>query len=119
MPEWVATRRHSGRAGPPHVIAERFLVRKGATDDGQWEQLAPFQEMEIGVPHELGKLIELELDRLSISEQRVLEAGSLMMRSITQVRTLGSRRASRGSKTMRAGWKAAFRTAKTLWCAAI
>jgi len=61
-----------------HVIAERFLVRKGATDDGQWEQLAPFQEMEIGVPHELGKLIELELDRLSISEQRVLEAGSLM-----------------------------------------
>ena len=61
-----------------HVIAERFLVRKGATDNGQWEQLAPFQEMEIGVPHELGKLIELELDRLSITEQHVLEAGSLM-----------------------------------------
>ena len=61
-----------------HVIAQRFLVRKGATDDGQWEQLAAFQEMEIGVPHELGKLIELELDRLSPREQRVLEAGSLM-----------------------------------------
>ena len=61
-----------------HMIAEGVLVRKAATNDGRWEQLIPFSEMEIGVPGELAKRIELEIDRLSLEEQRVLEAGSLM-----------------------------------------
>jgi predicted ATPase len=61
-----------------HMIAEGFLVRKAATNEGQWEQVIPFSEMEIGVPSELAKRIELEMDRLSPEEQRVLEAGSLM-----------------------------------------
>lgn len=63
-----------------HMIAEGFLVRKAETHEGQWEreQLIPFSEMEIGVPGELAKRIELEIDRLSPEEQRVLEAGSLM-----------------------------------------
>ena len=61
-----------------HMTAEGFLVRKAAINAGQWEQPIPFSEMEIGVPSELAKGIELEIDRLSPEEQRVLEAGSLM-----------------------------------------
>ena len=61
-----------------HMIAERFLVRDGGKAEGKWEQAHPISEMEISVPSELAKLIELEIDRLSPREQRVLEAGSLM-----------------------------------------
>ena len=63
-----------------HMITEGFLVRKPAAEEGRWEQAQaiPFSEMEIGVPCELTKRIELEIDRLSTEEQRVLEAGSLM-----------------------------------------
>jgi predicted ATPase len=61
-----------------HMIAERFLVRKGKADEGRWELLTPVSELEISVPSELAKLIELEIDRLSPLEQKVLEAGSLM-----------------------------------------
>jgi predicted ATPase/DNA-binding winged helix-turn-helix (wHTH) protein len=63
-----------------HMIAEGFLVRSAAKNEGQWNrgQLIPFTEMEIGVPGELAKRIELEIDRMSPEEQRVLEAGSLM-----------------------------------------
>jgi predicted ATPase len=60
-----------------HMIAERFLVRKGSNNQGGWEQLSSVAEMEISVPRELATLIELEIDRLSPKEQRVLEAGSL------------------------------------------
>jgi predicted ATPase len=62
-----------------HLIAQRFLVRGGA--DGvaaQWEQRAPFQEMEASVPDGLAQMIELEIERLSPEEQRMLEAGSLI-----------------------------------------
>jgi len=61
-----------------HMIAERFLVRKGAKNEGRWEQLNSISEMEMSVPNELATLIELEIDRLSPTEQKVLEAGSLM-----------------------------------------
>jgi predicted ATPase/DNA-binding winged helix-turn-helix (wHTH) protein len=62
-----------------HLIAQRFLVRGGA--DGvaaQWEQRAPLQEMEASVPDGLAQMIELEIERLSPEEQRMLEAGSLI-----------------------------------------
>ena len=61
-----------------HMIAERFLVRKGANNEGGWQQLSSVVEMEISVPGELATLIELEIDRLNPKEQSVLEAGSLM-----------------------------------------
>jgi predicted ATPase len=61
-----------------HMIAERFLVHKGANDEGTWEQHPPVAEMEISVPCELARLIELEIDCLNRKEQSVLEAGSLM-----------------------------------------
>jgi predicted ATPase len=58
-----------------HLIAQCFLVRNGA---GQWEQRAPFQEMEAGVPDQLARMIEMEIGRLSEDEQQLLEAASLM-----------------------------------------
>jgi predicted ATPase len=63
-----------------HMIAEGFLVRIAETNEERWDrgQRIPFTDMEIGVPCELAKRIELEIDRLSPEEQRVLEAGSLM-----------------------------------------
>ena len=76
-----------------HLIAERFLVRRqidgsdgrndgsdgsGSASSAQWQQRTPFQEMEAGVPDGLAQMIELEMERLTPEEQRMLEAGSLM-----------------------------------------
>ena len=61
-----------------HLIAEHFLMREGANDAGRWEQRAPFQEIESGVPQELVQLIDPEIERLTPAEQRILEAASLM-----------------------------------------
>jgi len=61
-----------------HMIAERAIVRKSNGNNGNWEQITPVSNLELTVPGELARLIELEIDRLSPQEQRVLEAGSLM-----------------------------------------
>lgn len=61
-----------------HMIAERSLVRTGNEREGQWNQATSLSLLELSVPRELARLIELEIDRLSPQEQRVLEAGSLM-----------------------------------------
>jgi predicted ATPase len=61
-----------------HMIAEKSIVRNGAGIDSRWEQIVSISNLEISVPQELARLIELEIDRLSPQEQRVLEAGSLM-----------------------------------------
>jgi len=61
-----------------HMIAERSIVRNGSGDESKWVQITPISNLEITVPQELARLIELEIDRLTPQEQRVLEAGSLM-----------------------------------------
>lgn len=61
-----------------HLISENFLIREGANGGGQWEQRAPFPEMEAGVPQELVQLIDPEIEKLSATEQHILEAASLM-----------------------------------------
>lgn len=61
-----------------HLIAERFLVRAGAGSNARWEQRAPFQQMEAGIPDELAQMIELEIGKLTPAEQRLLEAASLI-----------------------------------------
>lgn len=61
-----------------HMIAERLLVRIGENGESKWRQTTSLSNLEVTVPHELARLIELEIDRLSPLEQRVLEAGSLM-----------------------------------------
>jgi predicted ATPase len=61
-----------------HLIAQGVLVRAGANRSARWEQQQPFPEMEAGVPDQLARMIELEIERLSEEEQRLLEAASLM-----------------------------------------
>jgi predicted ATPase len=59
-----------------HLIAQRYLVREGI--DPAWKQGAPFPEMDPDLPDELSQMIELEIERLSPGDQRLLEAGSLI-----------------------------------------
>ena len=61
-----------------HLISEHYLIREGTNGAGQWEQRAPFPEMEAGVPQELVQLIDPEIEKLSAAEQNILEAASLM-----------------------------------------
>jgi DNA-binding winged helix-turn-helix (wHTH) protein len=86
VPTGLATFIYQRSAGNPlfaralleHMIAERLLVRNGGKNQVRWEQLTPISEIETCVPNGLATLIELEIDRLSPMEQKVLEAGSLM-----------------------------------------
>lgn len=61
-----------------HLMAQGFLVREG--DDGQsaWKPSGSFEQMEAAVPDGLAQMIELEIERLSAEEQKMLEAASLM-----------------------------------------
>ena len=69
-----------------HLTAQGFLIRDGARGQTEgatrWEQRVSFQElqleMEASVPDGLAQMIELEIERLSQQEQRLLEAGSLI-----------------------------------------
>jgi len=61
-----------------HLTAQKFLVREHSAGVTRWEQRVPFAEMEASVPDGLAQMIELEMERLSDQEQRLLEAGSLM-----------------------------------------
>jgi predicted ATPase/DNA-binding winged helix-turn-helix (wHTH) protein len=64
-----------------HLIAQQCLTRQSGAQvgpAGAWEQSAAFQDLEAGVPEGLAQMIELEIERLSPQEQRILEAGSLM-----------------------------------------
>ncbi|MGA9672563.1 MAG: hypothetical protein WBQ94_25330, partial [Terracidiphilus sp.] len=61
-----------------HLIAQRFLVRRGHNAEAHWEQRPPLQAIEAGVPDELAQMIEIEIERLTPAEQHMLEAGSLL-----------------------------------------
>jgi len=85
LPPGLASFVHQHSEGNPlfviaileHLIAQRFIVRE--CDEGAvWEQRAPFNEMEASVPDGLAQMIELEIERLTPDEQRLLEAASVM-----------------------------------------
>ncbi len=94
LPQGLAGFVHQRSEGNPlfaiaileHLTAQGFLVRDGAREQTEgavrWEQRVPFQElqleMEASVPDGLAQMIELEIERLSRQEQRLLEAGSLI-----------------------------------------
>ncbi len=61
-----------------HLIAQRYLFRETADGTMTWRQTATLNEMGEEVPDELAQMIELEIERLSASDQRLLEAASLM-----------------------------------------
>jgi DNA-binding winged helix-turn-helix (wHTH) protein len=57
-----------------HLIAEKLLLKRASG----WELARGFDERDAGVPDELARMVELEIERLSAEEQHLLEAGSLM-----------------------------------------
>jgi predicted ATPase/DNA-binding winged helix-turn-helix (wHTH) protein len=61
-----------------HLITQRYLVREGTDQAGAWKQRTPFLDMDPDLPDELSQMIELEIERLSPDDQRLLEAGSLI-----------------------------------------
>ena len=106
LPSGLAAFVHERAEGNPlfviaileHLIAQRFLVktadaragdastaagksgdaRTGSESASTWEQRGSFKEMEASVPDGLAQMIEIEIERLTEQEQRLLEAGSLI-----------------------------------------
>jgi predicted ATPase/DNA-binding winged helix-turn-helix (wHTH) protein len=60
-----------------YLLAQRLLVEEQTADGRMWKLRLPFEQIELGVPSGLEQMIELEMERLSPDEQRLLEAGSL------------------------------------------
>jgi len=60
-----------------HLVAQKLLVPYGDNGERRWVASADIEDS-AGVPDELVQMVELELDRLSERDQRLLEAGSLM-----------------------------------------
>jgi len=65
------------------AVVENLIVRgilSRIVKDGAsfWEECEPFPETDGGVPEALAQMIELEIERLSEGEQRMLEAASLL-----------------------------------------
>jgi predicted ATPase/DNA-binding winged helix-turn-helix (wHTH) protein len=56
-----------------YLLAQGALVQR----DGQWVLLEKVEATEAGVPQNLRKMIEKQFDRLSLEEQRLLEAASV------------------------------------------
>ncbi|MES2221103.1 MAG: AAA family ATPase, partial [Acidobacteriota bacterium] len=61
-----------------HLIAERYIALEDENHSRRWERRAAFPDMDTSVPHELAQLIDPEIERLCLEDQRVLEAASLM-----------------------------------------
>ena len=94
LPQGLAAFVHQRSEGNPlfviaileHLTAQRFLIRDAAHGHGEdvvrWDQRLPFheleQEIETSVPEGIAQMIELEIERLTPQEQRLLEAGSLI-----------------------------------------
>ncbi len=57
-----------------HLQNQRFLVKK----EGAWQLSVPLAEIELGIPHGLLGMIDLQLERLSEADRRLLEAGSIV-----------------------------------------
>jgi predicted ATPase len=64
-----------------HLIAQGILTRRGVDGDegsDEWEQSTLWPDIDAGVPHQLARMIEQEIERLSEDAQQMLEAASLM-----------------------------------------
>jgi DNA-binding winged helix-turn-helix (wHTH) protein len=65
-----------------HLIVEGFLVRKTSDGTSTWETPRPLKDLqsekEASAPNGLVQMVELEIERLSSQDQRLLEAASLI-----------------------------------------
>ena len=58
-------------------MRDRRLV---AVENGSWQVKLPLEKIDLAVPESLQQVIELQIDRLSFEEQRVLEIASVLRR---------------------------------------
>ncbi|MFP5229446.1 MAG: AAA family ATPase [Acidobacteriota bacterium] len=61
-----------------HLMARRFLVREEKDGALGWKTAGVFEEVEAEVPERVAQMIEMEIEGLSATEQRMLGAGSVM-----------------------------------------
>lgn len=61
-----------------HLIAEGILANTGSDKEPLWQIRGTLDDAGTGVPAGLAQMIELEMERLTETEQRLLEAGSLI-----------------------------------------
>jgi predicted ATPase len=81
LPTGLASLIHQNSAGNPlfmiatldHLRTQRVL----RSENGRVTLSVPLAEIELGVPDSLSTVIELQLDRLSDQDRRLLEAGSV------------------------------------------
>jgi DNA-binding winged helix-turn-helix (wHTH) protein len=57
-----------------HLLAQKVLLMENSA----WRLKQPLAEIDLGVPDGLAEMIEMEINRLSAEQQRLLEAGSLL-----------------------------------------
>jgi predicted ATPase/DNA-binding winged helix-turn-helix (wHTH) protein len=60
-----------------HLIAEKLLARVKDDNNDRWELRSPLEQADAATPGELARMIEMEVEHLSLHEQQLLEAGSL------------------------------------------
>jgi len=75
-----AIHRHSGGNPLFMVAALEHLVQRGllSSESGSWQLRLPLNEIVLGVPEGLRQMIEAQIERLSMEEQRALEAASIV-----------------------------------------
>jgi DNA-binding winged helix-turn-helix (wHTH) protein len=81
LPDGLATLVYQHSEGNPlfmvaaldHLIGRGFIAR----GKGSWQLRRPLNEIELAVPESLREMIEVQIERLSPEEQRVLEVASL------------------------------------------
>jgi len=82
IPRWLARLIHRRTEGNPlfmvnlvdYLIAERMIVQ----GEGAWLLEGAFADLESAIPDNVRQLIELQIDRLSADERRVLEGASVV-----------------------------------------
>jgi DNA-binding winged helix-turn-helix (wHTH) protein len=81
LPAGLAALVHRQSAGNPlfMVAALEHMAQRGliTRENGRWQLRVPLEEIELGVPETLRRMIEAQIERLTREEQRALEVASV------------------------------------------
>jgi DNA-binding winged helix-turn-helix (wHTH) protein len=81
LPKGLAGFVHRNSGGNPlfMTVALDHLTRRGliSCEGGTWQLTVPLEQIEVGVPENLRQMIEAQIERLSVEEQRALEVASV------------------------------------------
>ncbi|TMH77370.1 MAG: hypothetical protein E6H52_04175 [Betaproteobacteria bacterium] len=81
LPQGLAGLIHHNSGGNPlfMTVALDHLTRRGliSREGGTWQLTASLETIKVGVPENLRQMIETQIERLSVEEQRALEVASV------------------------------------------